>query len=220
MATSTLIDPTRNIGEDSTATFEADPKFTEPTPGSEGSSQNVEEQRDTDDVEESEEELDEDDEVEDDDVDEDDAFDDDEEEDEDEDEAVEDEEDLEDEEDDAEEVAAAPAMRADGLLGYEDEADDAEKGRSEEQGNAERARAEAKLKQPGSTRGTGRLTDVEGDDDAGDVAQGVREDSLVEDDMDTDRVTALAVDMLNWPAGSYNFGSYIGAQPTTFGTLQ
>lgn len=230
MANSTAIDPTKNLGSDSTATFEDDPTFVDANPGGIGSSDNVEEQRDTDDLEDSEEEL-EDEDDEEDDVDEDedldddseesledddeDEFDDDEEEDEDEDE---DDEDLED--DDAEEVAAAPALRADGLLGYEDEAEDAEKGRSPEQGNNRRAHAETRLKQPGSTRGTGRATDVEGDDDAGDVAPGVTQDEYTDDDMDTDRVAALPVDLLSWPAAAYNFGSYIGAQPSTFGTLQ
>lgn len=228
MDATTPIDPTKNIGEDSTATFEADPKFTEPTPGSEGSSDNVEEQkalaaRDTDDVEDSddedfdddEEEYDEDDE---DNVDEDEEFDDTDEdddfEDDDEDDEEEGDEDL---EDDGDEVAAS-GLRADGLLGYEDEAEDTEKGRSQDQGNASRERQERSIKQPGSLRGTGRATDVEGDDDEGNIAPGVTEDEYTDDDMDTDRVAALPVDYLNWPAAAYNFGSYIGAQPTTFGT--
>ncbi len=51
------------IGDDATATFENDPKFVDANPGATGSSENVEEQRDTDDTADSEEEiLDEDDE--------------------------------------------------------------------------------------------------------------------------------------------------------------
>lgn len=45
------------IGDDATATFEADPKFEESNPGAEGSSANVEEQRETDDSEDSDEEI-------------------------------------------------------------------------------------------------------------------------------------------------------------------
>jgi len=45
------------IGDDSTATFENDPKFVEANPGATGSSENVEEQRDTDDTADSEEEI-------------------------------------------------------------------------------------------------------------------------------------------------------------------
>jgi len=196
--TTTPTDPIKSIGDDATATFENDPKFIEPTPGSEGSSDNVEEQqsaawlaRDTDDLVDSDEDEEEDDDLEDDDdeyeddeedeVDEDEEFDDTDEDDEDDDE--------DEEEDDEDEVAAAP-LRADGLLGYEDEAEDVEKGRSEEQGGAFRERAEAKLKQPGSARGT-RATATDDDDDAGDVDMGVSEDAFTEDDMDTDRIAAL-----------------------------
>jgi hypothetical protein len=96
----TPMNPTKNIGDDATATFENDPKFTEPMPGSEGSSDNVEQQmamqmRDTDDVADSDEEIaDPDDEDEDEDVD---------------DEEEDDEDELEDEEeDDQEEVSVAP----------------------------------------------------------------------------------------------------------------
>ncbi|MFC6646560.1 hypothetical protein ACFQBQ_13380 [Granulicella cerasi] len=61
-ATNDPIDPIKQIGDDATATFENDPKFIEPTPGSEGSSDNVEEQqalhaRDTDDSADSDAEL-------------------------------------------------------------------------------------------------------------------------------------------------------------------
>lgn len=45
------------IGDDATATFENDPKFVEANPGATGSSENVEEQRDTDDTADSEEEI-------------------------------------------------------------------------------------------------------------------------------------------------------------------
>lgn len=93
------------IGDDATATFEADPKFVGSNPGGEGSSENVREQaRDTDDVEDSDEEVedeldeDEEDELEDDDE----EFEDDDEEDEfedDEDDEDEDDEELEDDED-------------------------------------------------------------------------------------------------------------------------
>ena len=102
------------IGDDSTATFESDPKFVDSNPGEDGSSENVEEQRDTDDVEDSDEEEDE--------VDEDDEVDDDE--------------DLEDDED---EVAAERVMRADGLLGQEDEQDDVRERRGRVAGDAVRA---------------------------------------------------------------------------------
>ncbi len=45
------------IGDDATATFENDPKFVDANPGATGSSENVEEQRDTDDTADSEEEI-------------------------------------------------------------------------------------------------------------------------------------------------------------------
>ncbi len=45
------------IGDDATATFENDPKFVGSNPGAAGSSENVEEQRDTDDTEDSDEEI-------------------------------------------------------------------------------------------------------------------------------------------------------------------
>lgn len=193
------IDPTKNLGDDATATFEADPKFIEPTPGSEGSSDNVEEQRtalaarDTDDLEDSDEED------EDDDIDEDEEFDEDEDADSEEDLDGEDDEEYEDddeeeldddedeEEDDADEVAASPALRADGLLGYEDEAEDVEKGRTSAEGNATRRTEEFKLKNDlGNLRGTDE------DDDEGDVAAGVTEDEVTDDDLDTDRIAAHA----------------------------
>jgi hypothetical protein len=69
------------VGDDATATFENDPKFIDSNPGGAGSSENVEEQRAEDDVEDSDEEIDD---ADDEDLDDDDA---DEEEDEEEDEA-------------------------------------------------------------------------------------------------------------------------------------
>ncbi len=77
------------VGDDATATFENDPKFIGADPTSTASSQNIEEQRDTDDV------------ADDDEDDEDEDFDD-EDEDEDEDDEEDDEDDLEDEDDDDE----------------------------------------------------------------------------------------------------------------------
>ncbi len=49
------------VGDDATATFENDPKFVGSDPASTASSENVEVQRDTDDVEDSEEEIEDDD---------------------------------------------------------------------------------------------------------------------------------------------------------------
>jgi hypothetical protein len=80
------------VGDDSTATFEADPKFVDSDPTGTASSDNVEVQRDTDDVEDSEEE-------------EDDEYEDDEEEDD----------ELADEEDDEDELVAADVLGASGL---------------------------------------------------------------------------------------------------------
>jgi hypothetical protein len=82
---------------------------------------------------------------------------------------IEDADDLDDLEDDQDEGAASPALRADGLLGQEDELEDEAK----------------KSKQ--------QSADVEEDDDAGDVDMGVDEDELDQDDMDTDKVTAASV---------------------------
>jgi hypothetical protein len=47
----------RLVGDDSTATFEDDPKFVDANPGGDGSSENVEEQRAEDDTEDSDEEI-------------------------------------------------------------------------------------------------------------------------------------------------------------------
>jgi hypothetical protein len=69
IATDSETDLRELIGDDATATFEDDPKFIESNPGAEASSENVELQRDTDDVEEDDEDDDEEDE-DDDDVDE------------------------------------------------------------------------------------------------------------------------------------------------------
>jgi hypothetical protein len=86
--------------------------------------------------------------------------------------------------------ASATELRADGLLGQEDELSDAEKDRSRESGDAARDRTESKIKD-GS----------EADDDAGDVAPGVDEDKLNADDMDTDQVASTAKPWMSFPAG-------------------
>jgi len=91
------------VGDDATATFEDDPNFVESNPTGNASTESVEVQRDTDDVEDSDEEEDE---LEDDDE----EFED--EDDSDEDEDVDDDDDEEDEEDDADEVAALAVMAA------------------------------------------------------------------------------------------------------------
>jgi hypothetical protein len=159
------------IGDDATATFEDDPTFVESNPTGNASSENVEVQRDTDDVEDSEEEEEdaeaEDEEDEEDVIGEDDEDDEDEDEDE---EDIEDEEDDEDLEDDENEVATATAMRADGLLGQEDEQEDVARHRDRAQGDAAR--------------------NEDADQDDGDVEQGVDEDALDEDDLDTDQIAA------------------------------
>jgi hypothetical protein len=236
------------VGDDATATFEDDPKFTEPTPGSEGSSDNLQEKkdreevqnepdlklaaaavnalsaRDSDDTADSDKELarkdnaaaaheeseeaaenddvqtdgaddavslsasadaDEDADIEDDEDDEDDELEDDEEyeeddedddgeaeaadetDDEDEEDEYDDDEEDEEDDEDAEELEAGSAYshplsrplphapsrashaltyRADGLLGYEDEAEDAAKGRDREQGDDLREHQEETLK--------------------------------------------------------------------------
>jgi hypothetical protein len=87
-------------------------------------------------------------------------------------------------------VSTAPGLRADGLLGQEDEISDAEKDRSRESGDAVRDRAESKIKD-----GSAGV-----DDDAGDVAPGVDEDKLNADDMDTDRVASTAESWMSVPA--------------------
>jgi len=158
------------IGKDSTATFEDDPTFVDSNPGAGGSSENVEEQRDTDDLADSDEELEDEDVL--DEEDEEDEFDD-------------EDDDDEEEEDDSEEVAAS-GLRADGLLGYEDEVEDVEKKRSPQ-----------KSVDPDSLRikRHARAIDTEGDDDSGDLAPGVDEDALnssEDDEIDTDRVAAAA----------------------------
>ena len=165
------------IGSDSTATFEDDPSFIDSDATATGSSENLSAAKD--DPEEDEDDLDE---VDDDgELEEDDGEDDEEEVDEEDDEEDEedyddDDDDDEEEEDDADEVAASSAsnpatLRADGLLGYEDEADDVQKGLTEKQGDAQRAKQEAALK------------DGEDDDAADDGREAaVDEDKLNEDD--------------------------------------
>jgi hypothetical protein len=103
------------IGDDATATFESDPKFIGANPTSTASSENVEEQRDTDDVEDEDDDLEDDDDELEDDEDEDeededeDDLDDEDVDDEDEDDDLDDED--EDEEDDEEEVGALAAVQ-------------------------------------------------------------------------------------------------------------
>ena len=173
-------------GDDATATFENDPTFIDSNPTGNASTENVTVQRDTDDLADSDDEAADtgaaEDDLDDEDLDDDDDLveDDDEDDLEDEEDDLDDEEDDEDEdadEDDADEVTASPALRADGLLGYEDEADDAEKGVGRAQGDATRAHNEAEA------------NDGEDQDD-GDVAQGIDEDDLNDDDLDTDTVAA------------------------------
>jgi len=101
------------IGDDATATFEDDPNFVDSNPTDNASTENIEVQRDTDDLADSEEEIEDEDAEEDDD---DDLEDEDDDEDEDEDEDDDDEE----EEDDADEVAASSSLRVDGVAGYDD----------------------------------------------------------------------------------------------------
>jgi len=99
------------VGDDATATFESDPKFIDSDPTGTASSENVEVQRDTDDVEDSEEEVDEeDDELEDEDIEDDEDLDDEEEDDD----LDEDDEDEDEVEDDEEEVGALGARAAEG----------------------------------------------------------------------------------------------------------
>lgn len=155
------------LGDDSTATFEDDPNFVESNPTGTASSENLEEQRsaaasnvpsarDTDDTEEDEDDEDEEDDEdlddEDDDDEDDEEYEDDDEDDLDdeseEDDDEDDDEDLddEDEDDDADEVTASSVLRADGLLGYEDEAEDVKNGVSRRKGDQDRAKSEEKLK--------------------------------------------------------------------------
>jgi len=101
------------VGDDATATFESDPKFIDSDSTGTASSENVEVQRDTDDVEDSEEEVDEeDDELEDEDIEDDEDLDDEEEEDDDD--LDDDDEDEDEVEDDEEEVGALGARAAEG----------------------------------------------------------------------------------------------------------
>jgi hypothetical protein len=57
IATDSAAELSKLVGDDSTATFENDPKFVDANPGAEGSSENVEEQRAEDDTEDSDEEI-------------------------------------------------------------------------------------------------------------------------------------------------------------------
>jgi hypothetical protein len=92
------------IGDDATATFESDPKFIDADPTATASSENVEEQRDTDDIEEDDEDED--------DLDDEDLDDEDDDDEEDEDDDFDDDDDDDDEEDDDEdEVGAVAAVR-------------------------------------------------------------------------------------------------------------
>ncbi|MGI4826754.1 MAG: hypothetical protein ACRYFU_00960 [Janthinobacterium lividum] len=87
---------------------------------------------------------------------------------------------------------ASSVLQADGLLGYEDEADDVASNRSRQEGDAVRAEEAARVygrlegnELPGPSRG-----DADTDQDAGDLGSGVDEDALDEDELDTDRVTS------------------------------
>ncbi len=145
-ATDSANDLRRILGDDATATFEDDPNFVESNPTGTASSENVEEQRsaassspaarDTDDAEDDDE----------DDVDEDEDLDDEEDDDEDDlDDESEEDEDEDEDEDDADEVKASSVLLADGLLGYEDEAEDVKNGVDRKTGDAQRAEAEERL---------------------------------------------------------------------------
>jgi hypothetical protein len=110
IATDSETDLRKVVGNDATAEFEADPKFVDSNPTESASSENVEVQRETDDVEDSEEEEDELDDEEEDDEEEDDEDDEDEDDDDDDVEDGVDEDDLDDEDMDTDEVAD-PALR-------------------------------------------------------------------------------------------------------------
>jgi hypothetical protein len=122
IATDSAAELRKLVGDDATADFEADPKFVDSNPTETASSENVEVQREADDVEDSEEEdddefdeedeEDEDDDVEDDELDEEDDDEDEDDEDDDEDDIEEgvDEDDLDDDDMDTDEVAD-PALR-------------------------------------------------------------------------------------------------------------
>lgn len=159
-ATDSATDLHRILGDDATATFEDDPNFVESNPTGKASSENVEEQRsaagstlaaksadDTEDDDDEEEDVDEDEDLDEED-DEDDDLDDEDDDEDDLDDDTEDDDDVddEDEEDDADEVKASSVLRADGLLGYEDEAEDVKNGVDRKKGDANRAEAEEKLK--------------------------------------------------------------------------
>jgi hypothetical protein len=110
-ATDSSTDLRALVGDDATADFESDPKFTDSDPTASASSENLAVQRDTDDTEESDEEAEDDDEF-DEDEDEDDVEDEEEEEEEeDEDEDLDDDEEDDEVEDDEDEVGAATILR-------------------------------------------------------------------------------------------------------------
>jgi hypothetical protein len=147
------------LGDDATATFENDPNFVNSNPAENGSSENVEEQRSAaasysaatrqvDDDDEDEEEDEDDEDLDDEDDDDEEDYEDEDDEDLDEDDEDEDDFDNEDEdedEDDEDEVHASSVLHADGLLGYEDEADDVRNGVDRKTGDRKRAEAEKEL---------------------------------------------------------------------------
>lgn len=92
------------VSDDATATFESDPTFVDSNPGTNGSSDNVERQRDTDDLEDGDEEIEDEDDLD-------------------------DEEDLEDDED---ELAASPGLQAASVDEEDDDADDVDQGVDED----------------------------------------------------------------------------------------
>ena len=162
-ATDSATDLHRILGDDATATFEDDPNFVDSNPTGNASSENVEEQRSaagsttpsaksTDDADEDEDEdddVDEEEDLDDEDDDDDEDVDDEDDDEDDLDDDSEDDDDVDDEdddEDDADEVNASSVLRADGLLGYEDEAEDVKNGVDRKKGDRERAEAEEDLK--------------------------------------------------------------------------
>jgi hypothetical protein len=116
-ATDSARDLRNLVGDDATADFETDPKFTDSDPTSSASSENLAVLRDTDDEEESDDELEDEEDDEEYDVDEDDEDDEYEDDDEegydedDEEEEVDDDDDEEDEEDDEDEVGSSKPLR-------------------------------------------------------------------------------------------------------------
>lgn len=105
LATDSAKELHETVGDDATATFESDPTFVDSNPGTNGSSDNVEQQRDTDDLEDSDEEI------------------------EDEDDSDEDDEEIEDDED---ELAASPALHTSALDDEDDDEGDVDPGVDED----------------------------------------------------------------------------------------